>query len=90
MTAAHDKVYFPGLNALRFVAAFLVVVQHIELVKYHFGYANILDPLRERMVAGLGVTFFFVLSGFLITYLLLTEKNITGRTSVRNFYIRRI
>jgi peptidoglycan/LPS O-acetylase OafA/YrhL len=36
-----------------------------------------------------GVIFFYVLSGFLITYLLLIEKESTGRIAVRDFYIRR-
>ncbi len=38
----------------------------------------------------LGVSFFFVLSGFLITYLLLEEKENTGQIDIRNFYIRRV
>jgi peptidoglycan/LPS O-acetylase OafA/YrhL len=38
----------------------------------------------------LGVNFFFVLSGFLITYLLIKEKEYTGRIHVPNFYVRRI
>jgi peptidoglycan/LPS O-acetylase OafA/YrhL len=38
----------------------------------------------------IGVNFFFVLSGFLITYLLIQEKKITGKIHVANFYIRRI
>jgi len=37
-----------------------------------------------------GLTLFFVLSGFLITYLLLTEQRNSGKISIRNFYIRRI
>jgi len=36
------------------------------------------------------VTLFFVLSGFLITYLLLEEKTKTGTVSLKNFYLRRI
>ena len=38
----------------------------------------------------LGVVFFFVLSGFLITYLLFTERELTGTVAVRKFYIRRL
>lgn len=38
----------------------------------------------------MAVTFFFVLSGFLITYLLLTEKKAFGTIAVRKFYWRRI
>jgi peptidoglycan/LPS O-acetylase OafA/YrhL len=37
-----------------------------------------------------GVRFFFVISGFLITWLLLREKAQTGSVSLRNFYIRRV
>ncbi len=38
----------------------------------------------------MGVSIFFVLSGFLITYLLVGEHEIKSRISVKNFYIRRI
>ena len=38
----------------------------------------------------LGVNFFFVLSGFLITYLLIKEREFKGTIHVQNFYIRRI
>lgn len=41
-------------------------------------------------MGGLGVYFFFVLSGFLITYLLLVEKEKVGRISIKKFYMRRI
>ncbi len=37
----------------------------------------------------LGVVFFFVLSGFLITYLLFKEREVTGSISIKSFYIRR-
>jgi peptidoglycan/LPS O-acetylase OafA/YrhL len=38
----------------------------------------------------IGVIFFFVLSGFLITYLLLEEKRISNTVEVKKFYMRRI
>ena len=37
----NNKVYFPGLNGLRFFAAFAVVVTHIELVKHFQGYPTL-------------------------------------------------
>lgn len=40
-------------------------------------------------MAGFGVTLFFVISGFLITYLLLLEKD-EGNVNIKNFYMRRI
>lgn len=81
------RVYFPSLNGLRFLAAFAVLVHHIEMYcskKLHTNY-----PLPGDL-GGLGVTLFFVLSGFLITYLLLVEKKQTHTISIKEFYLRRI
>lgn len=99
----NNKVYFPGLNGLRFFAAFAVVVTHIELVKHFQGYPTLwvehtgseltIKNILQKIVfqaGGLGVYFFFVLSGFLITFLLLTEKAQTGTVAVKKFYWRRI
>ena len=84
------RVYFPGLNGLRFVAAFMVMASHIEQLKKDEHLPN-LDAWPMLGEAGQnGVCLFFVLSGFLITYLLLQEDRVTGTISVGNFYIRRI
>jgi peptidoglycan/LPS O-acetylase OafA/YrhL len=82
------KLYFPGLNALRFFAASFVIMGHTEQVKQWMGMDARIGVLNR--LSGLSVTFFFVLSGFLITSLLLQEKRNTGTINVRNFYIRRI
>jgi peptidoglycan/LPS O-acetylase OafA/YrhL len=82
-------VYFPGLHGLRFVAALAVVVAHIELLKSYHGYPNHADNLAIYELGRIAVTFFFVLSGFLITFLLLQEKRSAGRISIRKFYVRR-
>jgi len=109
---ASARVYFPGLNGLRFFAAFAVIFTHVELMKKLLGHSShwiIVDervkiiPIQEVMTkrlswlspvianAGpLGVVCFFVLSGFLITYLLLRERESTGFISIRKFYLRRI
>lgn len=84
------KVYFPGLNGLRFFAAMLVVFGHIELLKEYHGYGNIHSNLAVYELGRMGVTFFFVLSGFLISYLLFAEQTSTGTISIRKFYIRRV
>lgn len=55
------------------------------------GYVSLWNSNKLIFEAGsLGVIFFFVLSGFLITYLLLKEKSLTGTVAVRKFYLRRI
>ena len=85
------KVYFPGLHGLRFFAAMLVVFSHVELMKDYHGYPNLYASNLAVYESGrLGVTLFFVLSGFLISYLLLTEKKVSGTISVKKFYGRRI
>ena len=81
--------YFQGLNALRFFAAMFVVLHHAEQIRMKYG----LFHLKEFSLfnnGGIAVTFFFVLSGFLITHLLLKEQNNTHKISIKNFYVRRV
>jgi len=68
------KRKIPKIDALRAVSALIVVV-------YHFGFGFI--------PAGTGVLVFFVISGFLITWLLLDEVDKTGTISLGHFYFRR-
>lgn len=84
------SVYFPGLNGLRFFAAMAVAVSHVELMKQYHGLPNAYDEPAVYELGRLSVTLFFVLSGFLITYLLLVEKERTGEIAVRRFYLRRV
>jgi peptidoglycan/LPS O-acetylase OafA/YrhL len=84
------KVYFPNLNAMRFFAALLVIVHHIEQYKEMFGLSNIFKNHSIQLMSKIGVTMFFVLSGFLITYLLLVEQKEFGNIKIKSFYIRRI
>ena len=65
----------PGLDGLRGLAILLVIFVHAGLLPTTFGF--------------IGVDLFFVLSGFLITCLLIEEWDQTGRISLKNFYIRR-
>lgn len=83
-----NSIYFPNLNGLRFVAALMVIVSHIELGKSYFGINNDFQMIKN--LGKLGVTLFFVLSGFLITYLLLKEKTEKSKINLRFFYLRRI
>lgn len=85
------RVYFPNLNSIRFVAALAVMIHHIELTKFWFHQPNIYTSSFVGGVFGqLGIILFFVLSGFLITYLLLTEQQQTGKISIKDFYVRRV
>ena len=88
-------IYFPGLNGLRAFSAIAVVCSHILLGLDNFN----LDPAvfgvligdthRGLDMAGSGVSIFFVISGFLITYLLQVEKDLKG-IDIKKFYVRRI
>ncbi|WP_035566001.1 acyltransferase family protein [Hymenobacter sp. IS2118] len=82
-------VYFPNLNGLRFVAAVLVIINHIEQQRLFHGRPSLSAwPVVQR-IGDEGVTLFFVLSGFLITCLLLLEQEQTGQLAVGQFYKRR-
>jgi peptidoglycan/LPS O-acetylase OafA/YrhL len=82
--------WFPGLNGLRFFAAMAVAFSHVELLKQYHGLPNAYDKPAVYELGRLSVTLFFVLSGYLITWLLLVEKESTGGIDVRRFYMRRI
>ena len=87
---SQTKIYFPNLNGLRFIAAFMVIVHHLEQLLSIFGFNNLWKNPIINAIGGLGVELFFVLSGFLITYLLLVEEHKTKTISIKDFYIRRI
>ncbi|MDF2447523.1 MAG: putative acyltransferase [Bacteroidota bacterium] len=90
MNESENRIYFTGLNSLRFLAAFAVTITHIELLKGSFGFKSYWKNPLIFYLGGLGVYFFFVLSGFLITYLLLVEKEKFQTIKIKEFYIRRI
>jgi len=69
------STHLPALDGLRAVAVFTVIV-------YHSGIGAVPGDL--------GVSAFFVLSGFLITWLLLQEHAAAGTVSLRRFYMRRV
>lgn len=89
------SIHFPGLNGIRAIAAIAVVISHTTLALKDFNlnpaiFGVFADGKPKGLnLAGFGVSIFFVLSGFLITYLLLKEKE-KGDINVKKFYIRRI
>ncbi len=87
---SNNKIFFPGLNGLRFWAAFIVILHHVEQFKLWQKLPNFFMTPFVESIGHQGVALFFVLSGFLITYLLLVEWEKTHHIAVKNFYIRRI
>lgn len=87
-----NKVFFPNLEGLRFFAFFVVFINHAtgSLSYYNSSKTYVFICSHFFKNGDLGVSFFFVLSGFLITYLLLKEKEISGKVNIRNFYLRRV
>ncbi|QBZ97908.1 acyltransferase family protein [Flavobacterium sangjuense] len=84
--------FLNGLNELRAIAALLVVLHHIELNNtinsFHsnFSFSNyFIGNIGQN-----GVFLFFVLSGFLISYLLLLEKEKNQTIQLKKFFLRRI
>ncbi len=67
--------YLPGLDGLRALAVLAVLLYHADLAWIPAGF--------------LGVDIFLVISGFLITSLLLTERRETGRVKLKQFWLRR-
>lgn len=87
-----EKVYFPNLNALRFLSFIAVFITHsfwadVRSIRSEPAYQFV---ARYVGYGSYGVNFFFVLSGFLITYLLLLERAEFGRINLLGFYKRRI
>ena len=96
MRASTARFYHPELDMLRFFA-FLMVFLHHSLPHDPTFWTRFGLPLfLARVIAGIGATgafgvsLFFVLSSYLITELLLREKNLMGTLDLRSCYIRRI
>ncbi|MBK8415435.1 MAG: acyltransferase [Bacteroidetes bacterium] len=87
------KVYFENLDGLRFLCFLSVFFFHSFHTEYDFIKDNPVYTFIKTDLFGngnLGVNFFFVLSGFLITFLLIEEKKLNRQIDLRNFWIRRI
>ena len=74
-TPPGDRQFRPDVQGLRAIAILLALVYHAGIPPFSGGYV--------------GIEVFFVISGFVITGLLLREREKTGQTSLRSFYGRR-
>lgn len=84
--ANKSGIYFGGLDGLRAIAALSVLFSHIQI---EYGY--LFNGIKGGWdAASYGVSVFFTLSGFLITYLLLIEKEKGGDVRIFKFYMRRV
>ncbi len=81
--------HLPNLDGLRFIAATSVLFSHVDDALTVNGYKAKEYTTYPFGVGGIFVVFFFVLSGFLITWLLLFEKE-RKTISVKNFYLKRV
>jgi peptidoglycan/LPS O-acetylase OafA/YrhL len=87
------RFYNPALDGLRFFAFLGVFTLHALSRTVPISPAGSQWSAWEtagRDVGMLGVDLFFVLSSYLITKLLLIEKDRTGTVDIRSFYVRRI
>jgi peptidoglycan/LPS O-acetylase OafA/YrhL len=85
--------FFPNLDGLRLLLALMVFNQHSHLGETLKNLTT--NDFLRRLIdlfsnGGHAVSFFFVLSGYLITYLMIEEVELSGSFSVKNFYTRRI
>jgi peptidoglycan/LPS O-acetylase OafA/YrhL len=88
-----NKIFFPNLDGLRYIAFFAVFIHHTIIVdcfvaNKQSSMYSFINAIKQN--GALGVNLFFVLSGFLITYLLLSEKKKNNTIDVPKFYMRRL
>jgi len=86
------KKYFENLDGFRFILAMIVFASHSRLGEALIKVSSIdfVNRLILTFSKGyLGVSSFFVLSGFLITYLMIEEKDRQSAFNLKNFYLRR-
>jgi peptidoglycan/LPS O-acetylase OafA/YrhL len=76
-SAFENTKHFPSLDGIRAFCVLLVMFNHVH------------EPVPSWILGPLGVDVFFVLSGFLISTLLLRERRRTGDVSLKGFYTRR-
>ena len=82
--------YIKGFDGLRCIGSFIVLFFHIERAKILFGIPSIGSYYVKIGIGQSTMTMFFVLSGFLIFYILMNEKYKTGNVDIKLFYKKRM
>lgn len=85
-----NKIHLPGLNGLRAIAAIVVFLFHFDIAFTKKVGLTCYTIYHSNYQASLAVTLFFVLSGYLISFLLLKEKEKFKTVNLKFFYLRRI
>lgn len=90
-----EKFHFENLNGLRFIGALMVFIFHAFTINREvwgdfFESTPFIVIRKLTSIGHYGVNLFFVLSGFLITYLLLEELRNRGRIQIGFFLVRRM
>ena len=86
---------FTSIDGLRAISILLVIAFHVVWLRGEYvgpaaWTAIVSDPALSILLRGdLGVDVFFVISGFLIAHLLITEYRTRGTISIRQFYVKR-
>jgi peptidoglycan/LPS O-acetylase OafA/YrhL len=81
---AIPPAHIPSLDGWRGIAILLVLASHTAIAFRHIVYVPHVDAIGQH-----GVAIFFVLSGFLITRLLVSEDQANSSINLRSFYVRR-
>ncbi len=98
-----NRIYFPYLDVVRFIVAFMIIIYHSYMAwRGNFGEIGFLSAQTYTTLTPfgklvntflknfeIGVDIFFLLSGFLITYILIKEKENFGKIDVFKFIVRR-
>lgn len=78
-----------GLDALRAISILFVILNHAGIGRLMTENSFVAVHVYPLFSGEAGVRIFFVISGFLITHLLVQEKKAHGRINMQNFFIRR-
>jgi peptidoglycan/LPS O-acetylase OafA/YrhL len=103
MEKPNNALYIPQFDIIRFFAAFMIVIYHAFIAwNGWFGIPGFLSTGDyktftvfgghvERLIKNfpIGVDIFFFISGYLLTYLLIIEKEKYGKVNIPLFYLRR-